>query len=239
MKPRLLILIAALNVLFPLLGHSKEMIHILRVTDPETGESKIIPDDPSRREMIKDDTFHLRGGHEVSVYSASFEEGTYVYLNEEVAYALKPEQIVSAAQLSGDASTLVFRVDRSLSGTGSRWYRSLLVIRSIESDGEHLLTISNVMDRDMLKNLFGGRKFSVLKIVDVNEYPELELKVLIYEKLEPPSRTPWFHQRWNVETVDLLESEISPSWSGDDPLINPIKIVKQTEGSDFDDLIKR
>ena len=209
---------------------------LLSITDNKTGETKIIEAVPSNRQMLSSSSFMMQGGHEVFVHSASFESGTYVYLNDKIAYALKPGQIVSRYLLSDDASTAVLKVDKGTSGGAGLWYRSLLVIRSIQVDGEYLLTMTNVMESDMLMKLMKGRECAVLKILDVNNYPEVEMEVLIGEKPawtnrdgEMSFKTPWFDQRWNLETEELLTSKVTARWlkTHGETDFDPLDVVKE------------
>jgi hypothetical protein len=195
---------------------------LLSITDHDTGETRIVEDDPSRRQMLKSHSFTMKGDQEVFVYSAGFEQGTYVYLSDNSAYALKPNHFVFDAKQSEDGATLILILCEGTSGSSGSWYRSLLVVRSLEVGGEYLLTASQVMDYTFLKNHAKGRRFEVEKLLDVNTYPEMEFGMAMDEHPKPPTKVLRFKQKWDVEAEKVLETDKGLFMnSSETPWLNP------------------
>lgn len=202
----------------------------LAVTDSKTGETQILRADPSQRQMLKTHSFLMKGGHEVMVYSEGFSSGTYIYLNQNIAYLLNPEHVISKYRISDDASTVVLMVDKSEGGSAGLWPRSLLVIRSIQVGEDYLITVTNTMDSNKLVRLMKGRHCDVLDILNVNNYPVVELEVGMSKHpigTKTDREGGWFHQHWNVEKETLIKSKVSSRWRKEPPSFDPLDFVQR------------
>lgn len=213
------LLSAVIVAIFSIAAHGDT----IAVQNHATGESYVLDDNPSNREMVKNIQLELSNGKLVTVYSDQLLRGTYVFVNESVCYALRKNRYVKEYVVSDDRKTIALLVYRGSSKSSAGWYSSLIVITL--SDGtvpEGTVAIADVLSSEYLRTI-SERRMEIVRLGNINDFPNVSLEMLIQEKKANPSRILYNWQTWNAKEEKIIDFSSRITGPNNEPLINDPK----------------
>lgn len=184
-----------------------------------TGEVSSIEDDPSQRKMVKELEIMLSNDRSVEVHSEQFSRGSYIFVDEKTCYALRNGRYVKDYSVSDDRTTIAFLVYRGSSRSAAGWYSSLVIVNYDSEGASGVASIRDVLSAEYLESL-SSRRMEIISLGSVDEYPSMNVEMLIQERETTPSRMLYNWQNWDIEKEQLVDFSERISGPNGEPVLS-------------------